>query len=151
MSLLATKRPLAQLHYLLFFNFGKLGLGFERGRGFCRDANSPGYSHDTGSLLDIRKIEAYCLNPSHPLGRHKARLLGEALGLQRSDAGWLRDVLLAGAARIGETPPAATEAWGSHWVLDTTVERHGKIAEIIMIWIVRTGENTPIFVTCWVP
>lgn len=46
------------------------------------------------AVLDIRKIEDYCLNPSHPRGRHKARVFREALGLQRSDAGWLRDVLL---------------------------------------------------------
>jgi hypothetical protein len=39
------------------------------------------------AVLDIRKIEDYCLNPSHPRGRHKARVFREALGLQRSDAG----------------------------------------------------------------
>ena len=47
-----------------------------------------------GAILDIGKIEDYCLSPSHPRGRHKARVFREALDLQRSDAAWLRDVLL---------------------------------------------------------
>jgi Domain of unknown function (DUF6883) len=42
------------------------------------------------AVLDIRKIEDYCLNPLHPRGRHKARVFREALDLQRDDAkaGW---------------------------------------------------------------
>lgn len=38
------------------------------------------------AILDIRKIADYCLNPSRPRGRHKARVLHEALDLQRGDA-----------------------------------------------------------------
>ena len=56
------------------------------------------------AVLDIRKIEDYCLSPSHPRGRHKARVFREALDLQRSNAGWLRDVLL-GATRSSEASP----------------------------------------------
>jgi hypothetical protein len=37
------------------------------------------------AVLDIRKIEDYCLNPGHPLGRHKARVFHEALGIGRDD------------------------------------------------------------------
>jgi hypothetical protein len=53
------------------------------------------------AILDVCKIEDYCLNPSHPRGRHKATVFREALGLERGDAGWLRDVLLD-AARANE-------------------------------------------------
>jgi hypothetical protein len=42
--------------------------------------------HGDQAILDMRKIEDYCLNPSHPRGRHKARVFREALDLQRSDA-----------------------------------------------------------------
>jgi hypothetical protein len=57
--------------------------------------------HGDQAILDIRKIEDYCLNPSHPRGRHKAWVFREALDLQRSDASWLRDALLE-AARSAE-------------------------------------------------
>lgn len=101
------------------------------------------------AILDIRKIEHYCLNLLHPRGRHKARVFREVLDLQRSDAAWLRDVLL-GAARSSKASHMTTDAWGNHWRLDVTIGRHGKSAVIRTIWIVRTGENVPRFVTCWV-
>jgi hypothetical protein len=53
------------------------------------------------AILDIRKIEDYCLSASHPRGRHKARVFREALELERGDAAWLRGVLLE-AARSSE-------------------------------------------------
>lgn len=105
--------------------------------------------HGDEAILDIRKIEDYCLNPSHPRGRHKAWVFREALDLQRSDASWLRDLLLE-AARSGEALRVADDAWGSQWRLDTTIRRQGRSAVVRTIWIVRTGESVPRFVTCWV-
>jgi len=37
--------------------------------------------HGNEAILDIRKIEDYCLSSSHPRGRHKARVFREALDL----------------------------------------------------------------------
>jgi hypothetical protein len=105
--------------------------------------------HGDEAIPDIRKIEDYCLNPSHPRGRHKARVFRDALDLQRSDASWLRDVLLE-AARSGEAFQLSADFWGSHWRLDATVTRQGKSAVVRTIWIVRIGEAVPRFVTCWV-
>ncbi len=67
--------------------------------------------HSDKAILDIRKIEDYCLNPSHPRGRHKARVFREALDLQRSDASWLREVLLE-AGRSGDAVKIGEDAWG---------------------------------------
>jgi hypothetical protein len=63
----------------------------------------------------MRKIEDYCLNPSHPRGRHKARVFREALDLQRSDAWWLRDALLeaAGSAEAFQDGKHAWEQLGA--------------------------------------
>ena len=66
-----------------------------------------------GAILDMRKIEHYCLSSSHPRGRHKARVFREALGLQRGDAVWLRGVLLE-AARSREASRIATDSWGTY-------------------------------------
>jgi len=97
----------------------------------------------------IRKIEGYCLNPSHPRGRHKARVFHDALGLRLADAPWLRGAIL-NAARIEEAVEMATDQWGSHWRLDASIERQGRRAMVRTIWIVPTGEFVPRFVTCWV-
>lgn len=68
------------------------------------------------AVLDIRKIEDYCRNPLHPRGRHKARVFREALDLQRSDAAWLRGILLEAArsceaSRMQRMNGAITGAW----------------------------------------
>ena len=101
------------------------------------------------AIVDIRKLADYCLNPSHPRGRHKARVFRQAAGLQQGDAAWLRDALLE-AAPAGEAVAVATDAWGTHWRLDVTIRRHRKSAVVRTIWIVRTGEDLPRLVTCWV-
>src|SRR5450631_254696 len=83
--------------------------------------------HGDQAILDMRKIEDYCLNPSHPRGRHNARVFREALDLQRSDASWLRDALLE-AARSAEAFRDGEDAWGTHWRLDANVRRQGMSA-----------------------
>ena len=60
------------------------------------------------AVLDLRKIEDYCLDPAHPRGRHKARIFRGALGVTRSDAAWLRSLLLDGA-RNGEAIELVTD------------------------------------------
>jgi len=105
--------------------------------------------HGDQAILDMRKIEDYCLNPLHPRGRHKARVFREVLDLQRSDASWLRGALLE-AARSAEAFRDGEDAWGTHWRLDANLRRQGKSTVVRTIWIVRTGESVPRFVTCWV-
>jgi hypothetical protein len=105
--------------------------------------------HGDEAILDIRKIEDYCLSPTHPRGRHKARVFREALDLQRSDAAWLRDILLE-AAHSSEASRSAVGPWGTQWRLDATIRRQGKSVVVRTLWIVRTGESLPRFVTCWV-
>src|SRR5579872_5679524 len=81
------------------------------------------------AILDVRKIEDYCLNPTHPRGRHKARVFRESLGLQRSDASWLSSELLK-AARLGEALQVGADIWGAQWRLDVTIRRQRKTAVV---------------------
>ena len=108
-----------------------------------------GLPEGKGAILDIHKIEDYCLNPSHPRGRHKARVFHDALDIQRADAPWLRDAIL-NAALVEEAVEIAADKWGVYWRLDATLRRHGKTAMVRTIWLVRAGERVPRFVTCWV-
>lgn len=106
--------------------------------------------HGDRAILDIRKIEDYCLSPTHPRGRHKARVFRDALDIGRVDAAWLRDLLLRAAAREGEALQLEMDEWGTRWRVDGGIERHGKSAVVRTLWIVRTGETEPKFVMCWV-
>jgi hypothetical protein len=101
------------------------------------------------AILKLRKIENYCLNPNHPRGRHKARVFRNSLNIDRQDAQWLREILLA-AAGEHDAVELGADALGRRWRIDIPVTRQNKKAVVRTIWIVRTGEDTPRFVTCWV-
>lgn len=38
------------------------------------------------AIVDIKKLEGYCLNTSHPRGKHKAKVFKRVLGLTANDA-----------------------------------------------------------------
>jgi hypothetical protein len=99
--------------------------------------------------LDLRKLTDYCLNPDHPRGRHKARVFRDALGITRTEATELRANLLA-AARDEIAERMDGDEWGVRWRLDVTIPRQGRRAVVRTIWMTRTGEETPRFLTCWV-
>src|SRR5580704_490386 len=97
------------------------------------------------AVLDIRKIEDYCLNPDHPVGRHKARVFREALGVGRAEAAGLADEFLK-ATRTGAASPAGVDEWGSRWSVDFAISRQNRRAMVRTVWIVRVGEDFPRFV-----
>ena len=101
------------------------------------------------AVLDLRKIEEYCLNSAHTRGRHKARVFRDALGVSQSDARLLRDILLEGI-RNHEATELGKNAWGTSWRVDIPVARQGKSVVVRSAWIIRPGEDVPRFVTCWV-
>ena len=101
------------------------------------------------AILEIRKIEDYCLNPEHPRGRHKARLFRETIGLGRRDSAWLRRALLD-TIRTSDAVQLAADRYGVRWRVDVLVSRHGRSVMVRTAWMVRIGEEIPRFVTCWV-
>jgi hypothetical protein len=60
------------------------------------------------------------------------------------------EMRLIEAALSGEASQIATDDWGSHWRMDILLTRHQKQAVVRTAWIIRSGEDRPIFVTCWV-
>jgi hypothetical protein len=101
------------------------------------------------AILDIRKIVDYCLSPEHPRGRHKARVFRDALELEQDDAAWLRPALLDGLSN-GAATELSRDDLGHRWRVDLPVTRHRRRAVVRTVWIVRSGEQMPRFVTCWV-
>ena len=101
------------------------------------------------AVVDTRKIEDYCLNLHHPRGRHKARAFKEVLGLARDDATWLRNALL-NAAETAEAVPLTCDVWGERWRVDVQMTRQQRTVMVRSIWIIRTGEYHPRFVSAWV-
>ena len=101
------------------------------------------------AVLDPRKLVDYCLSPTHARGRHKARVFRESLGIGQPDATELQAFLLDAAARESATRIPG-DSWGERWQIDAPISRQGRRAMVRTIWIVRSGEHIPRFVTCWV-
>jgi len=105
--------------------------------------------HVDRAIVDIRKLEQYCLNPEHLRGRHKARVFRQALGIRRHDSAWLRDAL-QNSAREAEALMIAEDSFGTRWRADLDISRHGRQCVVRTIWLAPRGEEAPRLITCWV-
>jgi hypothetical protein len=109
----------------------------------------PNLPNSQNAIIEIAKLRDYCLNTDHPRGRHKARVFREALDLSVDNAEWLRQNLLEGI-QSHTAEQQETDSFGSRWRLDLPLTRQGKFAVVRTVWIIKTGEQFPRFVTCWV-
>ncbi len=95
------------------------------------------------------KIAAYCLNPEHPEGKHKARVFKSALDLDIDNAEELQTALLQAVVTY-DAIPAKTNPHGQKYILDFPLSRLEKQAVIHSVWIVRNNEDFPRLVTCYI-
>jgi hypothetical protein len=101
------------------------------------------------AVVDVAKLRDYCLSPSHPRGRHKARTFYSALGLTQANAEFLRQELLE-AAREREAEKKAADEYGERYTIDCEVVRGARRAKVRSAWIIRRGESFPRLATCFV-
>jgi hypothetical protein len=102
------------------------------------------------AVVETRKLRDYCLSPEHPRGRHKARVFASALGLTVDDSQELRRALLA-AALSEEALVAEEDQYGQRYMLDFEMSTEMGSAVVRSGWMVRSGEDFPRFISCWVP
>jgi hypothetical protein len=105
------------------------------------------YSDQT--IVDIVKLQEYCLSPTHPRGRHKARVFAAVLGLTADNADLLRDALLQ-AARTEDATQADQDEFGQRYIIDFQMQGPQGTAIVRSAWIVRTGEQFPRLTSCYV-
>ena len=101
------------------------------------------------AIIEILKLRDYCLSTEHPRGRHKSRVFREALGLTVDDAEWLQQKLIEGI-QIQSAEKLETDSFGNRWRVDLPLTRQGKSAVVRTGWIIKTGEQFPRLITCWV-
>lgn len=101
------------------------------------------------AIVDVEKLRDYCLNPSHPRGRHKARVFAAALGLTSDDAEILRTALLQ-TVLISEAIEAERDAYGQRYVIDFVMQGPQGQSMVRSAWIIRPGESNPRLVSCYV-
>lgn len=101
------------------------------------------------AVVEIVKLRAYCLNPEHIRGQHKARVFAAALDFSVDDAYILRELLFA-AAQNRDAIPAKQDEYGQRYIIDFEVKRKDKQATIRSIWIIRSSEDFPRLTSCYV-
>lgn len=105
--------------------------------------------HSDQAIVEMVKLQEYCLSLTHPRGRHKARVFAAVLGLTADDAESLRDALLQ-AARTEDATPADQDEFGQRYVIDFQMQGPQGTAIVRSAWIVRTGEQFPRLTSCYV-
>jgi hypothetical protein len=101
------------------------------------------------AIIDPRKLMDYSLSLDHDDGKHKAWLFQHLVGIAKDNAHLLLDVLKE-VARESEAIVAKTDKYGQRYVLDFEFTGPAGTAMIRSAWIIRTGEELPRLVTCYV-
>jgi len=102
------------------------------------------------AVVPLEKLRDYCLNASHPDGKHKARVFRAALGFTTDDAERLRQMILA-AALDNEATEQLSNSYGRRFVVDFDVSRLDKVVTIRSTWIVKNAEDFPRLTSCFIP
>ncbi len=101
------------------------------------------------AVVPIEKLRDYCLSNSHMEGKHKAKVFASALGFTAEDAEDLRQLLLE-SARTQNAELGEWNAYGQRYIVDFTILGLSGIVSIRSSWIIRTAEEIPRLVTCYV-
>jgi len=104
------------------------------------------------AVVDIAKIRDYCLNADHPEGKHKARVFLKKLGITRSDADRLRQLILEGIL-VAEATEKSSIAYGRRFVVDLSISwTQGVVSSAVVrtAWIIRNDEDFPRLTSCFV-
>ena len=102
--------------------------------------------HCEHAFVDLEKLRSYALDPTHRVGRHKARLFTAILGLGVEDAEELHHILLD-AARTLDAELGEHNEHGQRYRIDFMLTWRGRQTLIRSAWIVRPEEGFPRLVT----
>ena len=105
--------------------------------------------NNTNASIDIRKLADYCLDPTHPVGRHKCLVFRNKLGLTANDVYYLRE-LIHHAALNNDAMLDRLDEFGQRYTVDFSVINDVGSAVVRSAWIIRTSEDFPRLTTCFV-
>ena len=101
------------------------------------------------AIVDIRKLRDYSLDLTHDTGKHKARKFGSALGMTKTNADELRQILLD-IVNTHEVTLFTKDSFGQRYRIDFMLEWNNKQAMVRSGWIIEDGSTTPRLTSCYV-
>ncbi len=102
------------------------------------------------AVVDLAKLQLYCLDPRHPRGVVKARQFEARLGLGSRDAELLRHELLKAVGKSEQAVAARRDEHGQRYDLDVEIKGPGGTATVRTTWIALARSRGPQFLTCHV-
>ncbi len=103
--------------------------------------------HLEKATIDNTKLRNYALDPSHPEGRHKARVFFSALGLMAGDAEWLAGTILSNLRKSDAVLQNDT-SWGAIYRVDMEIVYNHRRAMVRTGWICK--DEVVRLITCFV-
>ena len=102
------------------------------------------------AVVELAKLLEYCLDPTHPRGRHKARVFAAGPGITQVGAPGLRAALLDAARSSEAAVLGRADGFGTRYTLDFLMSGPKSGATVRSAWIIRAGEDFPRFTSCYV-
>jgi hypothetical protein len=93
------------------------------------------------------KLTGYALNPGHPVGGNKARVLTSVLGFDQSNAGALARLIKDGVTK-SPAQPGKADAFGQRYTVDVPCQAGA--GTIRTAWIIKPGSDIPWLTTIFV-
>lgn len=100
--------------------------------------------------IDSNKISGYAMNPDHPVGGNKYRVIHSATGLGVDDVASIERQIKDGL-RTGTPIPGKVDEWGSRWAVDVPLTGPSGSMTIRTAWIIDSGSTAPRLVTISFP
>jgi hypothetical protein len=100
--------------------------------------------------LDSNKITGYAMNPDHPVGGNKYRVIHSATGLDVGDAGTIEEQIREGL-RSGNPVLGKADKYGQRWSVDVPLTGPSGTITVRTAWIVDVGSTIPRLVTISFP
>ncbi len=101
------------------------------------------------AVVELSRLQLYCLDPRHARGAHKARQFATRLGLSARDAETLQATFLTAARKSDKAETGARDEYGQRYSLDVEVSGPNGSATARTFWITRKGDPGPRFATCY--
>lgn len=102
-----------------------------------------------GAIIDPKKFIEKALCFEHDDGKHKAILFRDVLGITTDNLDLLLDALGAAVVQQDATT-GKRDRYGQRYTVEFDFMGPGGAARLRSAWIVRTGEEMPRLVTCYI-
>ena len=101
------------------------------------------------AFIALEKLNDYCLNPLHPVGKDKAIVFRSALGFTDQDANLLSRIIIEQLPE-NEAILGKVDQYGKRYEVDMKICNLDKVAVIRTGWIIKKSEDFPRLITCYV-